>query len=101
MEKETWKVVATYLKANISVAKKQLGSQCTYLSLKADKVLNEETGIFETVNSFYAVMKNDLGSKDKVSILLDKEPHLLDPSDFKSLVFTLNSRNYGSSGATV
>lgn len=93
-ELEPWMHVAGYLKDNLSTAKKQLGSQCTFLSLIKERKLNTTTGEQESIESFYAIMKNDAGSKDKVIINLDKESYKLDVEDFKELVYTLNSRSY-------
>lgn len=90
---------AGQLKNNLAVTKNFLGNQCNFLSIKSDKRFNEETNSYEKYNSFYAIMKNDFGSVDKVTIPLDKETHLLTLRDFQDLVSILKSKSYDTRAA--
>lgn len=96
--REDWRNFASFLNHNINQAKKALGNQCTFLSFMNLKELNPDTGEWEYVKCFYAIMKNDLDTKDRVTFRLNKDIWDIDASDFKNLVFALNSRAYDTRG---
>lgn len=78
----------------LKLAKKALGGICSYLSFSIEKSVNPETGKVEPYDAFNAVMKNDLGGKDRVIIGVGKPIHELETEDFESLIINLMTRAY-------
>lgn len=73
--------------------KKNLGSECTFLSFSTnEKYFEEKTGKFElTKKAIKAIMKNKLGSKDIVIIPIEEE---LKVENFTEIQNALKNREY-------
>lgn len=83
-----------YLKKSLSLVKKELGEVCTYLSYSKERSVNKETGILEEYDAFVAKIKNNLGGKDSIIYRIEKPLHMLDASDFNTLLYNLNEKIY-------
>lgn len=89
-----WILLANYLKSNLNKVKQSLGSECTFLSFITSKEYNEEKKAFEPFTGYYAIMKNNLGGKDNVTLKISKPYSELKPKDFRELAMYLGNKEY-------
>ena len=80
----------------LNVVKKELGTQCTFLSFATnERYYDEETLSYKIApKAIKAVLKNDFKGKDTIVVPLEKDFDKLIEDDFKQLFFGLNSRQY-------
>lgn len=84
----------------LKILKLQLGEVCTYLSFSKEKIKNDK-GCWEEKECIKAILKNDLGSKDIIRIPLNKKSIDLTPTDYQTIFFKLNSREYERNKSTI
>ncbi len=74
--------------------KRELGSNCTFLSFSNEKIKNKQ-GIIENKDCLLVYFKNDSGGKDKVRIPLVKEIKNMTIDDYNYIYNELKNGNRG------
>ena len=87
-------VISKSLLHNLSTVKRELGSDCTFLSFSRETSKDKTTGEVEEYDAFNALMLNELGGKDRVIYRIDKPLPDLNEADFMWLAEKLKNRVY-------